>query len=61
MKTTVKRKRKQSGWRFRGITRDAERLGVTRVHLYLVLAGKRASRSLMQRYRAIQAGKEQAA
>lgn len=37
--------------RFPGIVQDAELLGVTRTHLYLVLTGQRGSASLMQRYR----------
>ena len=36
--------------RFHGICRAAETLGVTRVHLYLVLTGKRESRILKRRY-----------
>jgi hypothetical protein len=37
-------------WRFPGLMRDAAALGVNRTHLYLVLAGKRESRSLRARY-----------
>jgi hypothetical protein len=34
----------------KGICRDAERLGVHRIHLYLVLKGKRESARLLRRY-----------
>lgn len=36
---------------FPGISRDAEALGVTRTHLWLVLSGRRQSRRLMRRYK----------
>lgn len=36
--------------KFPGIGRSAERLGVSRVHLYLVLSGRRPSRRLLARY-----------
>jgi hypothetical protein len=39
--------------RFRGVCKSAQLLGVSRVHLYLVLAGRRTSRRLMQRYEAL--------
>jgi hypothetical protein len=39
--------------RFPGIMRDARELGVSRIHLYLVLSGKRVSRRLTARYRAL--------
>ena len=39
-----------------GICRDAQRLGVTRVHLYLVLKGRRHSARLMNRYAALKGG-----
>lgn len=44
-----------------GIVNDAEALGVTRVHLYLVLTGKRPSVSLKARYFALQRSKHRAA
>jgi len=37
--------------RFPGICLDAESLGVSRVHLYLVLTRQRRSASLLRRYR----------
>jgi len=37
----------------KGITLDAEALGVTRTHLYLVLTGNRESKPLLKRYRAL--------
>jgi hypothetical protein len=39
-------------WRFRGLLRAAEALGVHRNHLYLVLSGRRKSRRLLARYEA---------
>ena len=36
--------------RFPGLVNAADHLGVHRNHLYLVLAGKRVSASLMKRY-----------
>lgn len=39
--------------RFPGICAAARELGVTRVHLYLVLTGQRESRNLTARYRAL--------
>ena len=36
--------------KFFGICAAAEALGVHRIHLYLVLSGKRESRSLLRRY-----------
>ena len=42
-------------WVFRGITEDAEELGVSRQHLWFVLTGKRESKSLSRRYRALKA------
>lgn len=35
---------------FRGICLDAEILGVTRQHLWMVLTGQRVSRRLLHRY-----------
>jgi len=35
----------------RGITVDAQKLGVHRIHLWLVLTGRRQSRCLLRRYR----------
>jgi hypothetical protein len=42
--------------RFPGIIDAARRLGVSRVHLYLVLSGRRESRSLTLRYHALRKG-----
>ena len=36
--------------RFPGITKDAQRLGVRREHLWMVLNGDRKSASLLKRY-----------
>jgi len=36
--------------RFKGITKDAEKLGVSPVHLWLCLTGRRVSKRLMRRY-----------
>lgn len=44
-----------------GIVQDAAKLGVTRVHLYLVLTGKRASASLTRRYFDLQRAKHKTA
>lgn len=41
--------------RFPGICEDAQELGVTRVHLWMVLTGDRKSKRLMQRYRDLKA------
>jgi hypothetical protein len=53
---TVRPKRKST--RFPGIVEHARTLRVSRVHLYLVLTGRRESRSLLRRYAAL--GKEAA-
>lgn len=42
--------------RFAGLVADAKRLGVHRNHLYLVLSGRRQSRRLMARYKALRKG-----
>lgn len=39
--------------RFPGIMRDAQRLKVSRIHLYLVLTGQRVSHRLLARYQAL--------
>lgn len=39
------------------IVADAESLGVSRVHLWLVLTGRRPSKSLTQRYHALRISK----
>jgi len=38
-----------------GIVADAKALDVHRIHLWLVLTGRRQSRSLIKRYRALRA------
>lgn len=43
--------------RFPGIVADAARLGVNRIHLYLVLTGQRKSPPLTVRYQKLQAAK----
>ena len=42
---------KPSRVKYAGIMADAASLGVHRIHLYLVLSGRRESRSLLRRYR----------
>ncbi len=49
MARTIKHPR----YRFHGICRHAELLGVHRIHLYQVLAGLRTSHSLLRRYKAL--------
>lgn len=39
--------------KFPGITRHAEQLGCTRMHLYLVLVGARTSKKLLPAYKAL--------
>lgn len=58
--TTRPRNIKHPRYRFHGICRHAELLGVHRIHLYQVLAGLRTSHSLLRRYKALVA-KERAA
>jgi len=45
--------------KFKGICKDAETLGVTRMHLFKVLNGNRESQPLLKRYEALK--KQQAA
>jgi len=45
--------------KFPGITQDAKTLGCNRIHLYLVLDGRRESKSLTRRYKELK--KQQAA
>jgi hypothetical protein len=54
LRVTPEKSSLKSKARFLGIVRDARRLGVSRVHLYLVLSGKRHSNSLLRRYRSLQ-------
>lgn len=42
--------------KYPNICADAEALGCSRVHLYLVLSGRRSSRSLRRRYAELQGG-----
>lgn len=44
---------KHPRYRFPGICRHAQELGVHRIHLYQVLAGLRVSHSLLRRYNAL--------
>jgi len=55
-KSKITQRRWRTGTRFPGIVEHARQLGVTRVHLYMVLSGARVSRSLMRRYAAINGG-----
>lgn len=48
----MKNVRKRSP-RIKGICKAAEELGVTHQHLWAVLRGKRQSKSLMRKYRAM--------
>ena len=50
MEATHAKRVKRGDTRFPGIKRHAQKLGVSRVHLFLVLTGKRTSESLRQRY-----------
>ncbi len=50
MKERKRVKAKREARRFPGITRDAAELGVSRVHLWKVLTGRRSSLSLTRRY-----------
>ncbi len=54
----IERKRKNTV--FRGITADARKLRVSRVHLWMVLTNRRESKPLLARYHALKtkAGKE---
>ena len=47
--------------KIRGLCADAEELGVTRMHLWAVLKGKRESRSLTRRYKALKQQQSQTA
>lgn len=47
---TCRKQKPKRAARISGISRDAEKLGVTREHLQRVLVGLRVSKSLMQRY-----------
>lgn len=49
--------RRRGATRFPGIVADAARLGVNRIHLYLVLSGQRKSPPLTARYQKLQAAK----
>lgn len=49
----MKRQIKSGRVKYTGIVADAAALGVHRIHLYLVLSGKRESRSLLRRYQAL--------
>ena len=43
--------------RFPGVSADAKRLGCTKQHLWLTLAGQRTSHSLMRRYLELKSNK----
>jgi hypothetical protein len=47
------KKTRKRGPRIPGICADAEALGVHRIHLWNVLKGRRESRSLLRRYKAL--------
>jgi hypothetical protein len=51
MKRGTTSKTKPKRHRFRGIGKHADTLGVSRGHLYLVLAGERKSATLIRRYK----------
>jgi hypothetical protein len=53
----MKQGAKKRRWKFRGIGADAVALGVNRMHLHLVLEGKRHSPNLLARYDALKAFK----
>ena len=46
--------KKRGRTQFPGIVEDARSLGVSRVHLFLVLTGQRTSKGLLNRYKAFQ-------
>jgi hypothetical protein len=56
--SAARRKGRKGGIAYPTIGRDAERLGVSRPHLWMVLEGRRASESLMRRYAALKRMKE---
>lgn len=59
IRETIQTAKGKRNIRFRGVCKDALQLGVSRVHLYLVLSGRRESKRLLQRYEALRlAGKE---
>jgi hypothetical protein len=46
----IHKRRARGKTRFKGIGKDAEALGVTRIHLWLVLTDERESPTLKERY-----------
>jgi hypothetical protein len=46
-------KRGRGVTKFQGISLDAKRLGVNRIHLWLCLTGRRTSHRLLKRYKAL--------
>lgn len=50
------KKIRKRGPRIKGICGAAKKLGVTHQHLWAVLRGRRASKTLMRRYRDLVAG-----
>jgi len=60
-KQPSKEKTKRGPTKYPGIVRTAEELGVTRVHLWLVLTGRRESQPLLARYSAHQDQQRRAA
>jgi hypothetical protein len=53
---TLKGVRRDSRPVFPGIVADARRLGVSRMHLWSVLSGRRESTGLVRRYHALKGG-----
>lgn len=51
---------KKKTWKFKGISADAQTLGVTRCHLWYVLTGARPSPKLLAAYEALQKAKRSA-
>jgi len=47
-------KTKNGRVKYPGISEHARRLGVSRLHLWMVLQGRRESRRLMERYRRLE-------
>lgn len=58
---TVRHKTRRGKTRFPGIEKDAKFLGVSRVHLWSVLTGKRTSARLTKEYAALKKAQEVAA
>ena len=54
MKGKMQKRKIRRAPAIKGIVSDAQKLGVTHPHLWMVLTGKRKSESLIRRYRDLQ-------